>query len=66
MIVQDGHIYFENAASVAQMRNGHAVWREYRLRNTPVLELYHLAARQARETRAASVPRRPDAVVGAS
>lgn len=42
VLVQDGHIYFENADLVQELRHAAPAWREYRLRNTPVLVLYRL------------------------
>lgn len=54
VLVQDGHIYFENLASVQQVRESGPAWREYRLRDQPVLEVYHLAGRHGQRQHAAA------------
>ena len=46
VIVQDGHLYFENRSAVARLRSGPR-WRDYRLHDTPVLELYQLREERA-------------------
>jgi hypothetical protein len=65
VIVQDGHLSFENAASVAQLRSTTA-WLRYRLWNTPVLELYHLNAEPAIAGRRPSSRRAPSSPAGSS
>jgi 4-amino-4-deoxy-L-arabinose transferase-like glycosyltransferase len=40
VLVQESHIYFENAGIVAQLRQSRRPWREYRLDGTVVLEVY--------------------------
>jgi 4-amino-4-deoxy-L-arabinose transferase-like glycosyltransferase len=40
VLVQESHIYFENAGIVAQLRQSQRPWREYRLGGTVVLEIY--------------------------
>jgi hypothetical protein len=42
VVVQDGHLYFENASVVAQIRRSMSPWREYRLAGTTVLQVYRL------------------------
>jgi hypothetical protein len=42
VIVQNGHVYFENVNTITQLRQLRPR-KEYRLFNTPVLELYHLS-----------------------
>jgi 4-amino-4-deoxy-L-arabinose transferase-like glycosyltransferase len=65
VIVQDGHLSFENAASVAQLRSTTA-WLRYRLWNTPVLELYHLNAEPAIAGRRPPSRRAPSSPAGSS
>lgn len=43
VLVQNDHIYFENVSDVAQLRRAQMPWRQYRIRNTPVLEVFHLS-----------------------
>jgi len=42
VFVQPGHIYFENAPVVAQLRQAMRPWREYRLGGTTVLQVFRL------------------------
>jgi hypothetical protein len=42
VVVQESHIYFENAGIVAQLRQSLRPWREYRLGGTVVLEVYRI------------------------
>jgi hypothetical protein len=42
VIVQESHIYFENADLVAHLRQVARPWREFRLRGTPVVEVFRL------------------------
>ena len=42
VIVQDSHIYFENEALVAHLRQVARPWREYHLRGTPVVQVFRL------------------------
>ncbi|HEX5110950.1 MAG TPA: glycosyltransferase family 39 protein [Vicinamibacterales bacterium] len=42
VFVQPGHIYFENAALVTQLRQSTRPWRQYHLAGTPVLEVFRL------------------------
>jgi hypothetical protein len=65
IIVQNGQTYFENAESIAQLRRTHVPWREYRLGQTTVLELYHLPAPESQDTRRA-VRKRRGATAGSS
>jgi hypothetical protein len=66
VIVQDAHIYFENSKPVAQIRSDHTAWREYRLRDTLVLQLYHLPAQLESDDRAASGAKAPAPAVASS
>lgn len=40
ILVQDSHVYFENATLIDQLRRAHVPWREYRLGGTPVLQVF--------------------------
>ena len=42
VLVQDGHLTFENESIVAQLRRSLPRWREYRLGGTVVLEVFHV------------------------
>jgi hypothetical protein len=42
VLVQDGRIYFENASLVAQVTQAETPWREYRVRGTPVLQVFRI------------------------
>ena len=42
ILVQDSHIYFENEAQIAQLRRASRPWREYTIRETPVLQVFRL------------------------
>jgi 4-amino-4-deoxy-L-arabinose transferase-like glycosyltransferase len=42
VIVQDSHLYFENAELVAHLRQTARPWQQYRLRGTPVVEVFRL------------------------
>ncbi len=45
VLVQDGHIYFENQAIVARLRATVAPWRRVRVRGTTAVEIYRLPRR---------------------
>ena len=40
ILVQDSHVYFENATLIDQLRRASAPWREFRLGGTPVLQVF--------------------------
>ena len=40
ILVQDSHLYFENAVLVEQLRRSQVPWREYRLGGTSVLQVF--------------------------
>jgi len=40
ILVQDSHLYFENAMLIDQLRRSQVPWREYRLGGTSVLQLF--------------------------
>jgi predicted membrane-bound mannosyltransferase len=40
ILVQDSHVYFENASLLDQLRRTHVPWREYRLGGTSVLQVF--------------------------
>ena len=40
ILVQDSHLYFENAMLIDQLRRSQAPWREYRLGGTAVLQVF--------------------------
>jgi hypothetical protein len=40
ILVQDSHVYFENATLIDQLRRSQMPWREYRLGGTPVLQVF--------------------------
>jgi 4-amino-4-deoxy-L-arabinose transferase-like glycosyltransferase len=42
VLVQDNHLSFENAALVAELRAQRHPWREYRLRGSPVLQVFRV------------------------
>lgn len=42
LLIQDAHVYFENASLIAQVRRSLTPWREYTLRGTPVLQVYQV------------------------
>jgi 4-amino-4-deoxy-L-arabinose transferase-like glycosyltransferase len=44
VFVQNDHIYFENASAVERLRRARTPWRRFRIRNTPVLDVFHLPA----------------------
>ena len=43
VLVQDGHLTFENESTVAQLRQSLPRWREYRMGGTLVLEVFHVS-----------------------
>jgi len=44
VFVQDDHIYFENQGYIEQLRRQQKPWREYRIRNTPVLQVFRVGS----------------------
>jgi hypothetical protein len=40
ILVQDSHVYFENATLIDQLRRAQVPWREYRLGGTSVLQVF--------------------------
>jgi len=40
ILVQDSHVYFENATLIDQLRRSQTPWRQYRLGGTPVLQVF--------------------------
>jgi hypothetical protein len=42
VLVQDDHVYFENVGLVGQLRRAQVPWREWRMRETVVLQVFHL------------------------
>jgi hypothetical protein len=40
ILVQDSHVYFENATLIDQLRRSQTPWREYRLGGTAVLQVF--------------------------
>ncbi len=44
VLVQDDHVYFENVSVVARLRRTQVPWREWRLRDTVVLQVFHLGS----------------------
>jgi hypothetical protein len=42
VLVQNDHVYFENAGIVRQLRRAHVPWRQFRIGSTVVLQVFHL------------------------
>jgi hypothetical protein len=45
VLVQDAHVYFENQASVEQLRRQATPWREIRMRGALAVQVFHLERR---------------------
>jgi 4-amino-4-deoxy-L-arabinose transferase-like glycosyltransferase len=42
VLVQDDHVYFENAAIIGQLRRAHVPWRQFRIGRSVVLQVFRL------------------------